>query len=132
MPFNKEFLTYFFNYPFSKKKKIRKLIFLSNYIRFKRKWKKCYKIPSYIANGRILEVGCSYGGFLILLKNLGWMVKGLELNKEAVKFAKNRLKLDVENGSIEDFQSDVQFDIIYLKMVLEHVESPKKVLTKCF
>ncbi len=132
-PFSKEFLTYFFNYPFlKKKKKIRKLILLPKYIRFKRKWKKSYNIPSYIENGRILEVGCSYGGFLILLKKLGWIVKGLELNKEAIKFAINQLKLDVEYSSIEDFQSDDLFDIIYLQMVLEHLESPKKVLLKCF
>ncbi len=54
------------------------------------------------------------------------------MNKEAVKYAKNRLKLDVDNNSIEDFQSNVLYDIIYLQMVLEHVESPKKVLSKCF
>ena len=77
-------------------------------------------------------MGCSYGGYLIQFKKLGWTVKGLELNRNAVNYCVNKLNLDVVQQRIEDFQSNILFDIIYLHMVLEHVESPKKVLLKCF
>ena len=127
----KDILTNFFDYPLSKKNKITKVIQYPNYFRIKRKWKNTLLIPPYIQNGYILEVGCGYGGYLYQLKRLGWNVKGLELNKKAVDFGIKKYKLDILNQSIEDFQSDRLFDIIYLQMVLEHVKSPKMVLNKC-
>jgi len=128
----KDFLVDFFNYPYFEKKKLRKLIQYPNYLRVIRRKKETQFIPNYIKNGRILEIGCSYGYYLSQLKNIGWDVKGIELSKKAVEFAKNELNLDVECKSIEDFQSDTLFNIIYMNMVLEHVESPKKILEKCF
>jgi len=87
-------------------------------------------IPHYIKNGKILDIGCSYGWYLYQLKNKGWNVKGIELNKEAVEFAVKKLKLDVGNLSIENFQSSEQFDIIFLLNVLEHLKSPRDAFEK--
>jgi len=130
--FRKDILVDFFNYPFFKKKKIRKLIQYPNYLRVKRKQKKTQFIPNYIKDGKILEVGCSYGYYLYQLKSLGWNVKGIELSKEAAEFAKKDLNLDVECKGIEDFESETLFDIIYLNMVLEHVPSPKIIIKKIY
>ena len=128
----KDILTDFFNYPLLKKKKLRKLIQFPNFLRIRRKWKKMQFVPTYVKNGKILDIGCAYGGYLYQLKKLGWTVKGIELSKDAVDYAVNILKLDVINQSIEDFQSKYLYDIIYMLNVLEHVESPKKILKKCY
>ena len=125
-------LTDFFNYPFLKKSFKRKLLQYPNYLRLRKFWKKEFLIPPYIEDGIVLEVGCSYGSHLSLLKDLGWNVKGIELSEKAVNYANNELKLDVKKVSIEEFQTDLLFDIIYLYMVLEHVESPKVVLNKIY
>ncbi|MFX1259628.1 MAG: class I SAM-dependent methyltransferase, partial [Promethearchaeota archaeon] len=127
-----DLLTYYFNYPILKKSRIRKLIQYPNYLRIWRVWKKSYFVPKYIKNGNILEIGCSYGGYLYQLQKIGWNVKGIELNREAVNYAKRKLKLDVLNINIEDFKSETKYDLIYLIMVLEHVESPMKILNKIF
>ena len=129
----KDILIDYFNYPYGKKKKIRKLIQYPNFLRVIRKLKKTQHIPTYIKkDGKVLEIGCSYGFFLAQLKKLGWDVKGIELSKNAVDYAVKKLNLSVECISIEDFESKELFNIIYMHMVLEHLESPKKILKKCY
>lgn len=125
-----DILTDYFNYKILKRSRIRKFIQFPNYLKIRRKWKSSPYVPKYKSNGKILEIGCAYGGFLYQLKELGWNVKGIELNEDAVKYAINKYKLDVENISIEGFETAEKFDVIYLVNVLEHVESPKNVLTK--
>lgn len=130
--YNSKYLTNFYNYPICKKRLIYKIIFYPYYLRKRRSQKRTQSLPTYIQNGKVLEIGCSYGHYLFQLKNLGWNVKGVELNKEAVDYAKFFLKLDVINMDIYSFHPDGLFDIIYLRMVLEHMESPKVILNKCY
>ncbi|MFX0186789.1 MAG: class I SAM-dependent methyltransferase [Candidatus Hodarchaeota archaeon] len=125
-----DLLTYYFKYPILKVSRIKKLIQYPNYLRIRRLWKSILFIPKYKKNGKILDIGCAYGGFLYKLKKLGWEVKGIELSEEAVEYCINNYKLNVEKVSIEEYQTDEKFDIIYLRNVLEHIESPKKALTK--
>lgn len=130
--YNKSFLVNYFNYPFGKKNLRYKLIHYPFYLRIRKRLKKTLLIPNYIKNGKILEIGCSYGNYLFQLKKIGWDVKGIELSKKAVDYGKNKLNLDIFNLDIQDFESEEKFDIIYLRMVLEHVESPKIILKKCY
>jgi len=130
--FVKDILSLYFNYPFSKKNIIKKIVLFPSYLRIRKWYKKKYFIPTYKKHGKILEIGCSYGYYLYLLKKLGWEVKGIELNEDSVNFAVNQLNLDVENIEFEDFQSNQLYDIIYLNMVLEHLTSPKEVFLKCY
>ena len=130
--FSLKFLTNFFNYPFGKKSKILKIIQYPFYLRIRKRYKKTQFLPTYIEDGKILEIGCSYGNYLFKLKKIGWNVKGLELNKESVDYSKRELNLDVVNQDINNFQPNELFDIIYLRMVLEHMESPKTILRKCY
>jgi len=130
--YNKDILVNYFNYPYGKVNLRYKFIHYIFYLRIIKKWKKTLYIPKYIKNGKILEIGCSYGNYLFQLKKIGWDVKGIELSKNAVDHGKNKLNLDISNIDIQDFESEEKFDIIYLRMVLEHVESPKLVLKKCY
>ncbi|GAH14359.1 unnamed protein product, partial [marine sediment metagenome] len=77
LPISKEILSDYFNYPLLEIKRLRKIIQFPNYLRIYKKWKRREIILNYIKNGKILEVGCSYGGYLLILKRLGWIVKGL-------------------------------------------------------
>ena len=45
-------------------------------------------------DGRILDVGCNNGLYLHLLKNLGWQVWGVEIDRNACKLAKELDILD--------------------------------------
>lgn len=80
----------------------------------------------------VLDVGCFTGRFLQLLAESGWDVHGLELQREAVEVARERLP-----GRI--FQADLygdrfpqrQFDVVGLLGVIEHVTDPMRMLGRC-
>ena len=127
-----DILTEYFNYPLLKKSKLRKLILFPYYLRIRKRLKKTFLIPMFKKNGKILEIGCSNGFYLNNLKKLGWIVKGLELNENAVNYAKKRFNLDVENEDFITYKANTLYDTIYLNMVLEHLESPKEALEKCY
>ena len=86
-------------------------------------------IPDYIPGGTLLEIGSSYGRFLYTMKNLGWNVKGIEMSHEAVAIGKKVFGLDLicQDIDVVSFEADT-FDVIIMRMVLEHVFSPDKTI----
>lgn len=76
--------------------------------------------------GRLLEVGCGEGDFLVLAEADGWQVTGVEFSPAACKIAQQRLK----NGSVScgELQPaglpSAQFDLCVVSDVIEHVRSP--------
>lgn len=79
---------------------------------------------------KILDVGCGSGDTLMALKELGWDVYGLEIDKNAVKIARERDLLNVKLGEyeeIENFPNDY-FDCIRLYHVIEHIPDPRNCL----
>lgn len=89
-------------------------------------------IPTFCTNGKLLDIGSSYGAYLKDKENIGWEVFGIELNQNAVKYAKNDLKLkNIQSDFFENtiFESNY-FDAINMHMVLEHVYDPKLVIKK--
>jgi len=78
--------------------------------------------------GRILDVGCNNGLYLHLLKNLGWQVWGVEIDKNACKLAKE-LNINMFCGNLEEAGfSESFFDVVRLNQVLEHIPDPKKTI----
>jgi len=77
--------------------------------------------------GKLLDVGCAAGGFLIDAKDSGYEVFGIELSKKMADYAREGLGLDVRCGTLEeaDFK-DKGFDIIYAGDVLEHIPELEK------
>jgi 2-polyprenyl-3-methyl-5-hydroxy-6-metoxy-1,4-benzoquinol methylase len=81
---------------------------------------------------RLLEIGCSHGGFLELAELAGFSVTGIELSPWVVEFARKSFGVDVRTGPIErqGFQSG-SFDAICMFDVLEHLQDPVRTLECC-
>lgn len=80
--------------------------------------------PVFVEKGKLLEIGCSYGGYLQELKDLGWNVVGRELDKGMVEYAQST-GLNVSAGRIEEIDfKDGEFNVVIMSMVLEHLYEP--------
>jgi len=87
-------------------------------------------VPHFVPNGRLLDIGCAWGGYLWRMQELGWEVHGIELNATAARYAQKELGLaNVRSGSFAglDFP-DGAFDVVHMSMVLEHLYNPAEVL----
>jgi 2-polyprenyl-3-methyl-5-hydroxy-6-metoxy-1,4-benzoquinol methylase len=84
--------------------------------------------PLPTGGGRMLDVGCGNGGFLMLARQAGWQVEGLDFDVGAVETARSR-GLEVHHGGIEVLGNRTAcFDLITLSHVIEHVHEPQALL----
>jgi len=75
----------------------------------------------------IIEIGCSSGGTIGALRAAAKSVQGCDLDIEAVKFARENFKLDVEVGMYPSSPPDGP-KLFILSHVLEHVFNPLETL----
>ena len=82
--------------------------------------------------GRLLDVGCGNGAFLVRAKACGWDVLGVDPDPGAIAAASNH-GIDARLGGIEIFadQSEL-FDVITMSHVIEHVHKPIELLQASF
>lgn len=85
-------------------------------------------IQKYVSRGTVLDIGCSSGLLLGLLKNKGYKVFGIEPNKYAFRLAKNKFGNAIFHGTLDTYISKKVFDVVILSHVLEHVENPVVVI----
>jgi len=83
--------------------------------------------------GRLLDVGCATGDFLLTFKEMtGWNVEGLEIVPEAAAAARakglNIIEADLETADLEQGS----YDVVTLWDVLEHLANPARVLQICY
>lgn len=74
--------------------------------------------------GKLLDIGCGTGDFLLYNKQLGWSVSGVEVNTKAREQAEGQLKQAVYTSLQEVPQT--KFQAITLWHVLEHVSDLEK------
>lgn len=75
--------------------------------------------------GRLLDFGCGNGEFLVVMRNLGWKVQGVEPDQNAAKIGRERYGLNIEAGSIETIKlPHGYFDVVTLSHVVEHLCDP--------
>jgi 2-polyprenyl-3-methyl-5-hydroxy-6-metoxy-1,4-benzoquinol methylase len=84
----------------------------------------------YPRKGRLLDVGCGTGVFLLAAQQSGWDTLGLEGNPQAAAEARTRAR-NVKQGDLADEQwASASFDVVTLWQVLEHLPEPLPILRK--
>lgn len=82
--------------------------------------------------GKLLDVGCGSGQFLVGMRELGWDVLGVEPDPEAARIAKERFGLPVIVAPLEEAgPPNNSFDAITMSHVVEHVHDPIAILREC-
>ena len=82
--------------------------------------------------GKMLDIGCSTGDFLVTARERGWQVEGIELVEAAAQIARETHQLDVRVGAVESILNEENsYDVITMWDVLEHLFDPQKIISKC-
>ena len=79
-------------------------------------------------NEVVLDVGCSTGHFIDLVKDKTKKIFGYDLNKKEVEFCKNKRNLNVSCEPLEKTYAENSFDYITMMYVLEHIAKPQEFL----
>jgi SAM-dependent methyltransferase len=93
-----------------------------------------YFLADPLAPGRgdLLDIGCGTGNFLVAAQAVGYRVTGTELDRNAARFAGERLGLErVLPFTVAQFAKqhpDENFDVVTFFEVLEHQASPAEFL----
>lgn len=94
-------------------------------------------ISKYIPNsGNVLDIGSATGTISFYFASKKLDVDGIELSKNAVKFANINKKLmslknvNFTNSSIENYIPNKKYDLIICLEVLEHIKNDKECLYK--
>jgi 2-polyprenyl-3-methyl-5-hydroxy-6-metoxy-1,4-benzoquinol methylase len=83
----------------------------------------------YRKSNKILDIGCSFGGFLYAAKNSGWEAEGIETVYNVGKYGKELYNLDIFFGTLEEAKLEpASFDVIRLNNVIEHIPYPSQFL----
>ena len=92
-------------------------------------WAWRYFFRHAIPGGRLLDIGCATGAFLLAAKNRGWNPQGLDVSPGAAQMARDVVGVDVGVGTLESFAfPGAMFDAVTAWEVLEHVPDPKSFL----
>jgi 2-polyprenyl-3-methyl-5-hydroxy-6-metoxy-1,4-benzoquinol methylase len=82
------------------------------------------KDPKFKTSGKILDIGCGSGEFLLGMKKKGWSTYGVEPSKSAAALG-NQYDLNIHNGTLlTSNYSDAFFDYIRSNHSLEHIPNP--------
>lgn len=86
------------------------------------------RIQSYVARGRILDIGCGKGLFLNVMKQKHWDVHGIEPSKGVAAYAE-KVGLTIFSGMLQDYVCPQgHFDVVTMWYVMEHLPDPFKAL----
>ena len=84
------------------------------------------KVVKYKNSGKILDVGCGMGNFLDLFEDSRWEKYGIEVSDYAREIAQTKGIQCIEYN----FNSEI-FDLIILRGVLQHLDTPLYVIKQC-
>lgn len=80
-----------------------------------------YKAPP----SKVLELGCSHGSFVALLRQAGYDASGMEMSPWVVEFAQQTFDIPMLVGPVENIELEAgTFDVVALMDVLEHLPDP--------
>lgn len=88
-------------------------------------------IQKYMPSGKLFDLGCGWGHFLLTAKELGYDIYGVEISKHLYEYCTNDLKLPVEDINLFDMDETKKFDILTMWDVLEHIDEADAFVEKC-
>lgn len=87
----------------------------------------------FARKGRLVDVGCSSGEFLVLAHDAGFDCSGIEFSAESAVQARRRSGLSIERGTLQDTALlPGSCDVLTLFDVIEHVPDPIADLARAF
>ena len=108
--------------------RLRKIAAFPFYLRLSLLGKNIKIIP-YRGEGRLLEIGCATGEALELFGQKGWTPYGVEMDREAARYASEARGLKVTGGTLGQARfSDSFFDVVYFSHAFEHLPNPMETL----
>jgi len=95
-------------------------------------WRRFLRIiHRYQPTGRLLDVGCGGGGFLVEARNLGYQVTGQDISPYFLDYCRSQHGLTVYGEELEALESmPGGFDCVTAFDVIEHHPDPKQMLTE--
>lgn len=108
---------------------IKSLILRISYFYFRKHY---YRTPVWEEGGRALDLGCGSGAYLLLLKNIGWEVIGVDIGDNVAREVKEA-KITIFTGELNNLQLETNsFNVITMWHVLEHLHSPMETLQEIY
>jgi 2-polyprenyl-3-methyl-5-hydroxy-6-metoxy-1,4-benzoquinol methylase len=87
-----------------------------------------YRLPP----SKVLELGCSHGSFVALLRQAGYDATGAEMSSWVVEFGQKTFGIPIAVGPVEVLDIPPgSLDIIVLMDVLEHLSDPVSTMAHC-
>lgn len=81
--------------------------------------------------GRLLDMGCGNGDYLVIMRDLGWSVHGVEPDHNAAKIGRDASGLDITTGLVNEVDLPKEsYDVITLNHVVEHLRDPLETLER--
>lgn len=82
-------------------------------------------------SGRVLDVGCGRGYFLLRCRELGYDVEGFDVSSEAASYVRDMLGIPVRTGSFESAPfEEGACDVVTMWHALEHTADPRVYLDR--
>lgn len=85
-------------------------------------------LPPVPAGGRVLDIGCGRGDFLMACRRKGWQVAGVEQAGAPIMELRRELGLEVVATTELSVLPDDSFDVVTLWHVFEHMADPRATL----
>lgn len=83
--------------------------------------------------GRVLDIGCGVGVFLLEMRKKHWETYGVEINEKAAKLGRCKAGLNISTGNlVEASFPDNYFDYIRSNHSFEHMVNPNEVLEEIY
>lgn len=81
-------------------------------------------LMNYVKGGRLLDVGCNRGSFLVAAKEMGFNAVGVEVVPEFTRYIQNKYRIEIFSElKTANFPSKY-FDVVNMSHILEHLENP--------